>query len=67
MPEPITTLAIDLTPRQADALAQLCKRFRFDIAQQFVSPFDSGAQASELQDAVGKLQIALAQAGYDPR
>lgn len=54
----------ELSPEQAMAAAQLCKRMRHDIARS-ISVDD--AEADQMMSAIDALRVALADAGYNPR
>lgn len=59
-----TDIIVRLTPDQAEALANLCKRMgRRDVRELSVSE----AETDEMQSALFTLQKALNEEGYDPR
>lgn len=60
----INQIKVELSAEQAAALAQLCKRWRHDIARS-ISVDD--AEAFEMMAAVDALRVALSDAGYSPR
>jgi prephenate dehydrogenase len=58
------TISTELSADQAAALAQLCKRWRHDIARS-ISVDDT--EADQMMAAVDALRAALADSGYSPR
>jgi hypothetical protein len=60
-------IVLDLPPEQGHALAQFVKRTGFDDCQRLASRYDGGEEAEEMWEAIRKLQIALAEAGFAPR
>jgi hypothetical protein len=61
------TIILDLPADEAMALAQLVKRFGYDDAERLSSRHDGGAERNAMLNGIGKLQSALADAGYAPR
>lgn len=57
-------LLVELEIPELEALAQLCKRMRHDIARS-ISVDD--AEADQMMSAVDKVRGALAEKGYNPR
>ena len=57
-------LTAELSPEQAAALSQLCKRMRHDIARGIAV---DDAEAGEMMAAVDVIRVALAEAGFNPR
>lgn len=57
-------ITAELSPDQAAALSQLCKRWRHDIARS-ISVDD--AEADQMMSAIDTLRAALSDAGYSPR
>lgn len=51
----------------AEALAQMCKRFTYEHAENLSNRFDGGRERDAMLDAIGKLDQALASIGYAPR
>lgn len=60
----IVNVYLELSPDQAEALAQFVKRMRHDIARGIAS---DDAEAFEMMAAVDALRVALADAGHSPR
>ena len=60
-------IVIDLRDDEAMALAQLAKRFGYDDAERLSSRHDGGEERHAMLAGIGKLQRALADAGYAPR
>jgi hypothetical protein len=60
----INQIKVELSAEQAAALAQLCKRWRHDIARS-ISVDD--AEADEMMSAIDALRAALAEKGHAPR
>jgi hypothetical protein len=63
----MTRIVVDLPPDEAKALAQLCKRLRYDDAERLSSRYDGGEERDAMWQAVLKLQRALREAGFAPR
>jgi hypothetical protein len=60
-------ITLDIPDDQAEALAQLCKRFCFEDAVRFATPHDGGRERDAILDGTSTLQRALAEAGFAPR
>ena len=60
-------IIIDIPDDQAEALAQVCKRFCFEDAVRFATPHDGGRERDAILDGTSTLQRALAEAGFAPR
>jgi hypothetical protein len=60
-------ITLDLSPEQAEALAQFVKRTGFDDCQRLGNRYDGGEEAEEMWQAIQKLQQALKESGYAPR
>jgi hypothetical protein len=63
----IVSIKVILVEAEADALAQLCKRFGHDDAERFSSSFDGEKERDAMIDGMGVLRRALAKAGFAPR
>jgi len=63
----IITIPLRLPRDEAAALAQLVKRFGYDDAERLSARHDGGAERDAMLNGMGKLQSALACAGYAPR
>jgi hypothetical protein len=61
------SIVLDLPANKAMALAQLVKRFGYDDAERMSARHSGGAEHEAMVNGVGKLQSALAGAGYAPR
>lgn len=57
-------ISVELSTAQAEALAQLCKRWRHDLARS-ISVND--AEADQMMSAIDAVRSALAEAGFNPR
>jgi hypothetical protein len=57
----------DMPAHEAMALAQMAKRFVYEDAVRFSSRHDGGAERDAMLGGIGKLQSALAGAGFAPR
>lgn len=57
----------DITEDQAEALAQMCKRFGLYHAETLANAFDQGRERDHMIDGVGALRRALRDAGFAPR
>jgi hypothetical protein len=60
-------IVLDIPDDQAEALAQVCKRFLFEDAVRFANPHDGGRERDAILDGTSTLQRALAEAGFAPR
>lgn len=60
-------IAFVLTAEEAQALAQMCKRFCWEDAERFGSRFDKGKERDHILDAVAILRRALGEKGFAPR
>jgi hypothetical protein len=60
-------ITLELPDDEAMALAQLCKRFRWDIAKDLSRPDDGGRERDAMLEGVMSLQRVLAEAGFAPR
>ena len=63
----MTRIVIDIPDDQAEALAQVCKRFLFEDAVRFANRHDGGRERDLILDGTSTLQRALAEAGFAPR
>jgi len=61
------TIILILPAVQAEALAQLAKRFGWDHADSLSRQFDGGVERDAMLAGVLTLQRALAEAGFAPR
>jgi hypothetical protein len=57
---------VQLSANEAEALAQLCKRFTWEHARQLSNRFVASEQHHML-NAIERLRTALRDVGYDPR
>jgi hypothetical protein len=57
-------LAVDLSEDQAEALAQMVKRFCWEDAERLANRFDGGREREHILEAIGRLERALADAGF---
>ena len=64
---PAVPVIVYLTSPQAEALAELAKRFRFDHAEDLSTKFDDGRERDQMLAAVTQLSRALADSGFVPR
>lgn len=60
-------IVLEIPDDQAEALAQMCKRFTFDDAKRFATPHDGGRERDAILDGTSTLLRALAEAGFAPR
>jgi len=60
----VNQIKVELSADQAAALAQLCKRWRHDIARSISADDD---EAELMMSAVDKIRLALVEKGYNPR
>ena len=60
-------VSLPLSDDQAEALAQLCKRFSYSDAERLSDPPDSGFERDRMIDAVSVLRKELAERGFAPR
>jgi hypothetical protein len=63
----VTKITVDLPNDEARALAQLVKRLGYDDAERLSSRYDGGEERDLMLAGIGKLQRALAAAGFAPR
>ena len=63
----MTKVTLDLPPDEAMALAQMVKRLGYDDAERLSSRYDGGHERDLMLAGIGKLQRALAEAGFAPR
>jgi len=63
----MTKITVDLPPDEAMALAQMVKRLGYDDAERLSSRYDGGHERDLMLAGIGKLQRALAEAGFAPR
>jgi hypothetical protein len=61
------TIVLQLAPSEAWALAQLCKRFRHDLAVELSDRKDNGVERDAMLISIDRLRTALAEAGFAPR
>mgnify|MGYP006989311626 FL=1 len=57
-------ISVELSTAQAEALAQLCKRWRHDLARSIAV---DDAESFEMMSALDAVRAALAEAGFNPR
>ena len=60
-------LRVELTEGQAEALAQLVKRFTYEDAERLANAHDGGRERDEMLEAVMSIQRQLAERGFAPR
>jgi hypothetical protein len=60
-------IILDLPDDQAEALAQMVKRFTWDDAERFANRHDGGRERDAILEGTAALQRALAEAGFAPR
>jgi len=60
-------IVLELPDDQAEALAQVCKRFCYEDAERFANRHDGGRERDAILDGTSTLQRALAEAGFAPR
>jgi hypothetical protein len=60
-------LAVDLSEEQAEALAKMVRRFRWEDAERLANRFDGGRERERILEAIARLERALADAGVAPR
>jgi DNA-binding MarR family transcriptional regulator len=60
-------ITIELTTEEAEALAQMCKRFSIDVAERLADRHDSGKERDHIRDAISILRRGLGEQGFDPR
>ena len=60
-------VTVRLPSDEAEALAQLCKRFGHHHAVMLSSKFDEGRECWAMIDAICALSRALSEIGYAPR
>jgi hypothetical protein len=60
-------IVLDMPDDQAEALAQVCKRFCYEDAVRFANRHDGGRERDAILDGTSTLQRALAEAGFAPR
>ena len=63
----MTTITLQILDSEAEALAQLCKRFCYEDAQRFANRHDGGRERDAILEGTSTLQRALAEAGFSPR
>jgi hypothetical protein len=63
----MTKITLDLPDEQAEALAQMVKRFTWDDAERFANRHDGGRERDAILEGTAALQRALAAAGFAPR
>jgi hypothetical protein len=63
----MTTITLNLPDHEAEALAQMCKRFTYEDAVRFANPHDGGLECDAILDGTLTLQRALREAGFAPR
>ncbi len=63
----MTKIILDLPDEQAEALAQMVKRFTWDDAERFANRHDGGRERDAILEGTATLQRALAEAGFAPR
>jgi hypothetical protein len=61
------SIPLSLSEDQAEALAQLVKRFGWDDAERLSDRFDGGRERDAMLEALRRLQNALAEASFAPR
>ena len=60
----ISPLLVEFEIPELEALAQLCKRMRHDIARSISVDDD---EAELMMSAIDKIRLALVEKGYNPR
>ena len=60
-------IVLDIPNDQAEALAQVCKRFCYEDAVRFANSHDGGRERDAILDGTSTMQRALAVAGFAPR
>jgi hypothetical protein len=60
-------IVVEFTEDQAEAVAQMCKRFGLYHAETLANAFDQGRERDQMIDGVGVLRRALRDAGFAPR
>lgn len=60
------TVTVTITDEEAEALAQMCKRFGWDHAERLSNAYDGGRERDQMLRSVIGLRRALAVAGYEP-
>lgn len=60
-------IPLELSPAEAWALAQMCKRFTFEDAKRLAAAHDGDKERDTMLDAIRLLQTELSNAGYNPR
>lgn len=58
---------MEVTPDEAEALAQMAKRFSWDTAKSLSNAYDGGHERDLMIDAVCALSRALEDRGFAPR
>ena len=66
-PETKVQISMEVTPDEAEALAQMTKRFSWDTAKNLSTAYDGGRERDLMIDAVCVLSRALAERGFAPR
>lgn len=61
------TVTVKLTEDEAEAMAQMCKRFGWDHANSLANAYDGGYERGQMLRAVAGLRLALDVAGFSPR
>jgi hypothetical protein len=69
MPKPTdrVRITIELTAEEVQALAQMCKRFRYDDATRLANRHDEGKERDHVRDAISILCRGLGEQGFNPR
>ena len=60
-------ICMEVTPDEAEALAQLAKRFSWETAKNLSNGYDGGRERDLMIDAVCVLSRALKERGFAPR
>ena len=69
MPKPTdqVRVTVELTAEEAEALAQMCKRFCYEDAERFANRYDGGKERGHILDAISILRRELGAEGFLPR
>lgn len=60
-------LRLDLSEQEAEALAEMAKRFTHEDGERFGNPYDQGRERDAILRGVAILREALAKEGFAPR
>jgi hypothetical protein len=69
MPKPTdrVRITIELAAEEAEALAQMCKRFSNDVAERLADRHDGGKERDRIFDVISILRRELGAEGFMPR